>query len=55
VITADIGGPIARELETDLEGRPAAIPPVTAGETGRDQGDQVVDRLFQVIKSRNEP
>jgi general secretion pathway protein A len=56
LITADIVIPIAQELETDLDGR--ATPPTARGGSDageRDQGDQVVDRLFQVIKARKEP
>ncbi|MDD2877133.1 MAG: AAA family ATPase [Acidiphilium sp.] len=55
VITAAIVGPIARELETDLDGRAIAATFGGSDDAGRDQGDQVVDRLFQVIKARNDP
>lgn len=55
VITTEIVEPIARELETDLDGRPSVAAIGSSDHSGRDQGDQVVNRLFQVIKSRNEP
>ncbi|MGC9270228.1 ExeA family protein [Acidiphilium sp.] len=54
-ITAAIVEPIALELETDLDGRAMSAVSSTKEDFGRDQGDQVVDRLFQVIRARSDP
>lgn len=59
VITAAIVESVADELNTDLDGIGGAVgTPGPAGgahsAAGPDQGDQVVDRLFQVLKAKSE-